>query len=172
MHKDKRRALQFDSDEVLVSTLMQQLMIGRDLVAEKSVIGAAVGAAVGGASGLSGAAATSAGLAVLGGGSIAAGGFGTAGGTALLTGIGAVGGGGAAAIGSLATRWTAAQVVVEAIKLDVVTRLVILDAEGDDELARRVVEGLQARLDHVTTTIGRLTERLPFSASIRTRPRS
>lgn len=127
------------------------------LVLGVATMGAAaplIGAAVGSALGLSGAAATSAGLAFLGGGSIAAGGFGMAGGTALLTGVGAIGGASAAAVGSRLTGWTSGQVVVEAIKLDVVTRLVILDAEGDDEKARRVVEGLQARLDEVTSKIG------------------
>ena len=46
-----------------------------------------VGSAIGGFSGLSGAAATSAGLALLGGGSIASGGLGIAGGAALLTAV-------------------------------------------------------------------------------------
>lgn len=119
-----------------------------------------IGAAVGGALGMSGAAATSAGLAALGGGSIAAGGLGMAGGTAVLAGIGALGGVGAAAAGSRLSGWSAGQVVAEAITLDVVTRLVILDAEGDDEKARRVVEGLQARLDEVSAKIRRLSEQL------------
>lgn len=48
---------------------------------------AAIGSAIGGMMGLSGAAATSAGLALLGGGSLAAGGFGMLGGTVLLTAI-------------------------------------------------------------------------------------
>lgn len=48
-------------------------------------IATAVGTAIGGAMGLSGAAATSAGLALLGGGSLAAGGFGMAGGATLVT---------------------------------------------------------------------------------------
>lgn len=119
-----------------------------------------IAAAVGGALGLSGAAATSAGLAALGGGSIAAGGFGMAGGTALLTGLGAITGAGAAAAGTRITGWSAGQVVVDAVKLDVVTRLVVLDADGDEEKARRVVEGLQARLDEVGVRIGRLAEQL------------
>ncbi len=119
-----------------------------------------IGAAVGGTLGLSGAAATSAGLATMGGGSIAAGGFGMAGGTALLTGLGAIGGASAGVAGSRFTGWSASRIVTEAVKLDVVTRLVILDAEGDDEKARRVVEGLQARLDEVTTKIARLAEQL------------
>lgn len=118
-----------------------------------------IGAAVGGALGLSGAAATSAGLAALGGGSVAAGGFGMAGGTALLAGLGGLSGAGAAAAGSRLSGWSAAQIVAEAVKLDVVTRLVIIEAEGDDARARLVVEGLQARLDEVTDAIGRLAER-------------
>lgn len=48
---------------------------------------ASIGSAIGGMMGLSGAAATSAGLALLGGGSLAAGGFGMLGGTVLLTAI-------------------------------------------------------------------------------------
>lgn len=48
---------------------------------------AAIGSAIGGMMGLSGAAATSAGLALLGGGSLAAGGFGMLGGTVVLTAI-------------------------------------------------------------------------------------
>ena len=49
----------------------------------------AIGGALGGMTGLSGAAATSHGLAMLGGGSIAAGGFGMAGGTAVVSAVGA-----------------------------------------------------------------------------------
>ena len=56
--------------------------------------------------------------------------------------------------------WSAATVVADAVKLDVITRLVILDAEHDDEKARRVVEGLQARLNDVTIAVGRLAEQL------------
>ena len=115
---------------------------------------------MGGTLGLSGAAATSAGLATLGGGSIAAGGFGMAGGTALLAGVGALGGGSLAAVGARVSGWSAAAVVADAVKLDVITRLLILDAEHDDEKARRVVERLQARLDDVTAAVGRLAEQL------------
>jgi hypothetical protein len=129
-------------------------------VATMGIAAPFIATAVGGALGLSGAAATSAGLAFLGGGSVAAGGFGMAGGTALLTGVGALGGAGAAAAGSRLSGWTAGQVVIDAIKLDVIARLVILDAEGDDEKARRVVEGLQARLDEVSATIRRLSEQI------------
>lgn len=119
-----------------------------------------IGAALGGAAGLTGAAATSAGLAALGGGSVAAGGFGVAGGAALLTGLGAITGAGAGAAGSRIRGWSAGQVVVDAVKLDVLTRLVVLDAEGDGEKARRVVEGLQARLDEVSARITGLAEQI------------
>lgn len=119
-----------------------------------------IGAAVGGALGPSGAAATSAGLAALGGGSLAAGGFGMAGGTFLLAGLGGIGGAGFGAAGAGFTGFAAAQVVRAAVKLDVITKLVILDAEGDDAKARLVVEGLQARFDEVTASIGTLADRL------------
>lgn len=119
-----------------------------------------IGATVGGALGLSGASATSAGLAALGGGSLAAGGFGVAGGTALLTGLGALGGAGIGAAGSRVVGWNGTQVARQAVALDVITRLVVLDAEGDEEKARRVVLGLQARLDEVGEVLGRLAEQL------------
>lgn len=129
-------------------------------VASMGVAAPAIGAAVGGVLGFSGAAATSAGLAALGGGSVAAGGFGMAGGTALLAGLGALGGASAAAAGSRRTGWSASQVVAAAVKLDVVARMVLLDAEGDEVKARLVVEGLQARLDEVGATLARLAEQL------------
>jgi hypothetical protein len=129
-------------------------------VASMGVAAPVIGAAVGGVLGFSGAAATSAGLAALGGGSMAAGGFGMAGGTVLLTGLGALGGASAAAAGSRLTGWSASQVVAAAVKLDLVTRMVLLDAEGDEVKARLVVEGLQTRLDEVGATLGRLAEQL------------
>jgi hypothetical protein len=164
------RAVTDELDAVLRALARRNVRWGR--VAAASAVGVAVGvasmglatpligAAIGGTLGLSGAAATSAGLAALGGGSIAAGGFGMAGGTALLAGIGALGGAGAGAAGSRMRGWRSADVVAAAVKLDVVTRLVILDAEGDDEKARLVVQGLQVRLDEVTAKIGKLGEQL------------
>jgi len=114
------------------------------------VIGAAVGSAV---FGLSGAAATSAGLAALGGGSVAAGGLGMAGGTALLAGVGGAAGAGVAAAGGRWTGWTAGQVVADAIKLEVVTKLILLDAQGDDAKARKVVEGLHDRISMLSRQV-------------------
>lgn len=120
----------------------------------------AIGAAIGGAMGLSGAAATSAGLALLGGGSLAAGGLGMAGGTMLLAGIGSVVGGATAAKGGRVAGLTAGQVATETIKLQVLTDLVILKEQSDDEAARLVVESLNERLEEVQRTIASLVERL------------
>lgn len=120
-----------------------------------------VGASIGAASGLSGAAATSAGLAALGGGSLAAGGFGVAGGTAVLTGVSAFAGAGAAAGGARATRWAKPrEIALEALKAAVVTRLITLDQEHDEETAKRVVMTLQSRLEEVTATSARLAVRI------------
>lgn len=131
-----------------------------------------IGAAVGATAGLTGAAATSAGLATLGGGSLAAGGFGVAGGTALITGLGAVTGAGVAATGTRIVGWSSGQIVADAIKLDLITRLVFLDAQNDDEKARRVVEGLQVRLTEVTGKIAQLAEQLRVLAEDNTRLRA
>lgn len=120
-----------------------------------------VGASIGAASGLSGAAATSAGLAALGGGSLAAGGFGIVGGTIFVTGLGAFAAGAAAAGGARATRWsTPGEIAHEALVAAVVTRLITLDQEHDEEKAKRVVMALQTRLDDVTATIARLGDRI------------
>lgn len=120
-----------------------------------------IGAAIGSAAGLTGAAATSAGLATLGGGSIAAGGFGVAGGTALLTGLGGFTGAGAAvAAGTGFESRRSGQIVIDAIKLDLVTRLVIIDADGDNEKAKRVVESLQVRLVEVAAMANQLAEQI------------
>ncbi|WP_308816522.1 hypothetical protein [Pseudonocardia alni] len=119
----------------------------------------AIAAAVAGA-GLSGAAATSAGLAVLGGGSLAAGGFGMAGGSILLAGIGVVSGLGTGVTGSWFAGWSASRVTAEALRLAVATRLVVLDEDHDEELAKRIVLAMQERLDDVTAALDVLSRRL------------
>jgi hypothetical protein len=116
-----------------------------------------IGAAVGSAMGLSGAAATSAGLAALGGGSLAAGGFGMAGGTALLTGLGGAAGAGAAAAGARWSPWAAGKVITDAIKLDLLTRVVFAD---DDEKARYVVASLQQRIVDLAKLTNQLGEQI------------
>lgn len=129
-------------------------------VATMGVATPVIGAAVVAGTGLSGAAATSAGLAVLGGGSLAAGGFGMAGGSMLLTGVGVVSGFGAGAAGAWLTGWSAGGVAAEALRLAVATRLVVLEEERDEELAKRVVLALQQRLNDVTAKLERLAQRL------------
>lgn len=161
-----------------VTRLLRRKQVRWGRVAAAGVVGLGVGAAtlglaapiigatVGAAGGLSGAAATSAGLAALGGGSIAAGGLGVAGGTAVLAGAGAVAGMGVAAGGARASRWASpGDVALEALKAGVLTRLVVLGEEHDEEKAKRVVQALQARLEQVSAgvtelgaRIGRLTE--------------
>lgn len=120
----------------------------------------AIGAAIGSAAGLTGAAATSAGLATLGGGAIAAGGFGIAGGTALVTGIGGIAGAGAAAAGARWTSWTTGQVVADAMRLDLIARCVLIEAQNRDEKQRRVVQSLQERLEKVVADGDRLLDRI------------
>ena len=119
-----------------------------------------IGAAIGSAAGLTGAAATSAGLATLGGGAIAAGGFGIAGGTALVTGLGGIAGAGAAAAGARWTPWTTGQVVADAMRLDLIARCVLIEAENRDEKQRRVVQSLQDRLEKVVADGERLLDRI------------
>ncbi|PQP14020.1 hypothetical protein [Rhodococcus opacus] len=119
-----------------------------------------IGAAIGSAAGLTGAAATSAGLATLGGGAIAAGGFGVAGGTALVTGLGGIAGAGAAAAGARWTPWTTGQVVADAMRLDLIARCVLIEAENRDEKQRRVVLSLQERLERVVADGERLLDRI------------
>ncbi|MCV7076031.1 cell division protein ZapB [Mycobacterium szulgai] len=141
-------------------------------VAAASVVGLVVGAAtagwaaplVGGAIGASmgfyGAAATSAGLAVLGGGSLAAGGFGVLGGTILVSGVGGVFAAGAAGAAARFTRIGAAAVVADAIKLDLLARLVLADSKDRDQKLRRVAEGLQNRINEFSEKINSLSERI------------
>ncbi|WP_182263347.1 hypothetical protein [Rhodococcus sp. UFZ-B548] len=119
---------------------------------------APIGAAIGGTMGLTGAAAVSAGLAMLGGGSLAAGGFGVAGGTLLLTGVGGLAGAGVAAAGVRYSPLGSQAIASEAVKLDLVARMVLVDAPDRDEKMRRVVESLQERLNEVTDRIGLLVE--------------
>lgn len=106
------------------------------------VIGGVFGTAV---LGYTGAAATSAGLAALGGGSIAAGGFGMAGGAAFIAGAGGVAGAGAAATAAHSARFTTGQVVADVVRLQVVTRMVFIDTEGDDEAAKAVAVALREK---------------------------
>ncbi len=119
-----------------------------------------IGSAIGAAMGLSGAAATSAGLAAIGGGSIASGGFGIFGGTILVSGVGGVFGAGAAGAAGRYSPVGTGQVVSDAIKLDLLARLVLADAPDRDQKLRRVAEGLQDRINDFSDKINELSGRI------------
>ena len=155
-----------------LSKALRQKSIKWGRVAAVGVVGAAVGVATGGLAapyiggmigasmGLSGAAATSAGLAALGGGSLAAGGLGVFGGTILVGGVGGVVAGSAA---GAATRYSpagAGEVVLDAIKLDLLAKLVLNDSPDRDQKIRRVVEGLNYRLNEFSEQINVLNDRI------------
>lgn len=118
------------------------------------------GTAIGSTMGLSGAAATSAGLATIGGGSLAAGGFGVAGGTILISGIGGVTGAGAAATGTRYSPLASRSVTADAIKLDLVARVIIADSPDRDEKMRRVVESLQESINALSDRTKLLAEKI------------
>ncbi len=110
--------------------------------------------------GYSGAVATTAGMAALGGGSIAAGGLGMAGGAAIITGVGGAAGVGAATLGGRATGLTAARVAADAIRLHVVTQLVLRDVEGNEEAAKAVIVSLRERVTNIGKTVVALAEQI------------
>ena len=109
--------------------------------------------------GYSGAVATSAGMAALGGGSVAAGGLGMAGGAALITGVSGAAGAGAATLGGRVTGFTAARIAADAIRLHVVTQLVLRDVDGNEEAAKAVIVSLRERIASLGKTIVTLAER-------------
>ncbi len=116
-----------------------------------------IGGAVGGAMGLSGAAATSAGLALLGGGSVAAGGLGMAGGTAIIAGTAGVGAAGVGAAGTWLAGAPPTDVVVESAKLEVLFEYLLVREEKSDDLQRLVVTRLQEQISDLVTEINDLT---------------
>jgi hypothetical protein len=107
----------------------------------------AVGQVLGGLMGLYGAAATSYGLALLGGGSLAAGGLGMAGGMWLVTGAGVLIGGGAGAFGSikLLELLNTQTVRTEVIKLQVYYKEVVLRYRPFER--DKVINGLTQNLE-------------------------
>lgn len=116
-----------------------------------------IGGAVGGAMGLSGAAATSAGLALLGGGSVAAGGLGMAGGTAVIAGTAGVGAAGVGAAGTWLAGAPPTDVVVESAKLEVLFEYLLVREERSDDLQRLVVTRLQEQISDLVNEINNLT---------------
>lgn len=116
-------------------------------VASGGLAAPAIGTMIGTSMGLSGAAATSAGLAALGGGSLAAGGFGVAGGTILVSGVGGVAAAGAAAAGTRFSPFGSGLIAADAVKLDLIARVLLTGAPNRDEKMRRVVESLQESIN-------------------------
>ncbi|MET8649870.1 hypothetical protein [Nocardia aurea] len=110
--------------------------------------------------GYSGAVATSAGLAALGGGSIAAGGLGMAGGAALITGFSGALGAGTVTLAGKAAGFTAARIAADAIRLHVVTQLVLRDIDGNEEAAKAVIVSLRERVTTLGKTVVTLAERI------------
>ena len=123
-------------------------------------IGAFIGSTV---FGLTGAAATSAGLAALGGGSLAAGGFGMAGGTALVASVGGMAGasllGGASAgvrSGADEQRNLIARLAIDLIKLQVLARIILIAELHDYEQVTVVVQKLKERKSEVDARLREL----------------
>ncbi|MEU1431252.1 hypothetical protein ABZ412_29700 [Nocardia sp. NPDC005746] len=110
--------------------------------------------------GYSGAVATSAGMAAIGGGSLAAGGLGMAGGAAIITGVSGAVGAGAVTLAGKASGFTAARIAADAIRLHVVTQLVLRDVDGNEEAAKAVIVGLRARVTNLGKTVVALAERI------------
>lgn len=77
-----------------------------------------------------------------------------------MTGLGGMTGVGAAAFGARFGPWSGGDVAIAAIRMDLMTRLVILANEGDEEKAKRVVESLQARLTEVGAKLATLAEQI------------
>jgi hypothetical protein len=110
--------------------------------------------------GYSGAVATSAGLAAIGGGSIAAGGLGMAGGAALITGFSGAAGAGVATLAGRAAGLSVARVAADAVRLHVVTQLVLRDVDGNEEAAKAVIVSLRERVTNLGKTVVALAERI------------
>jgi hypothetical protein len=108
-----------------------------------------VGSLIGMYAGLSGAAATNFGLALLGGGSLAAGGLGMAGGMAIVTGVGATAGFVGVSGAALMMELGAARSRAELVKLQVAYKEVLLHNQADMAKAQLVIKDLAEQLDQL-----------------------
>ena len=102
----------------------------------------AIGTALGTSAGLTGAAATAHGLAVLGGGSLAAGGFGMAGGMWIVAGTAATAGVVTGSGSALMYELGAADARFELIKLQVTFRIAVLGTQTDLRKAQETIRAL------------------------------
>lgn len=82
-----------------------------------------------------------------------------AGGAALITGLTGMVGAGAAAMGGRASGFTVARVAADAIRLHVVTQLVVRDVEGDEDAAKAIVVSLRERVANLGAVVAALAER-------------
>jgi hypothetical protein len=119
-------------------------VIGTVLVATGGwILAPAIGSALGAAAGLSGAAATAHGLALLGGGSLAAGGAGMAGGLWLVAGGGTLLGGVAGGAGQALRQLGAGQARVELVKLQMTYRLHVVHGQMHLYKAQHIITQLE-----------------------------
>ena len=113
----------------------------------------AIATAIGTSAGLSGAAATSYGMALLGGGSLAAGGAGMTGGLWLVSGVGGalglVGGAGGRAMYELGVN----QLRIEVVKLQVSYKFMLLDQQIDTAKAHTVIVSMRQRIEELSEQI-------------------
>jgi hypothetical protein len=130
------------------------------------VIAPALGAYIGTAAGLSGAAAASHGLAILGGGSLAIGGYGMAGGMWIVTGAGVVTGLGTAGGAKLLLELGSARTQIEIIKLQVTYKEIITDEKKETGQSLDIREALEQRKMELDRNI---TEELEFNEKGSTR---
>lgn len=65
-----------------------------------------------------------------------------------------------AALGGPATGFTVAQVAADAIKLHVVTQLVLRDVDGNEDAAKAVIVSLRERVANLGQTVASLAERI------------
>ena len=154
---DAQRVLDTFVDAARAHRDVSMLRVGLYTVAGAAAVGSVgllaapmLGSALGAATGLSGAAATSHGLALIGGmggtGSVTAG-------TWLVAQAGAVAGAVGASTGSALFQLGAAQAQAELIKLQVAAKLVLVDLQRNDAAAHQIAEELKQRLVEVEQRI-------------------
>jgi hypothetical protein len=106
-----------------------------------------IGGLIGHAMGLAGAAAVNAGLAALGGGAVAAGGLGIAGGQVVIVGGGALLGIG---LGSLGVMMNPASVLIQAVKIEVFLRTIVVRHPNAADVVEAVLRQLHESIERMT----------------------
>jgi proteasome assembly chaperone (PAC2) family protein len=83
-----------------------------------------------------------------------------AGGAALITGLTGAAGAGAATLGGRVSGFTVARVAADAVRLHVVTQLVLRDVDGNEEAAKAVIVSFRERVDSLGKIVVALSERI------------